>query len=276
VKITDTYHEIIILLNKMNGLFVMDLWEEYASRISNELPEKLKQDSREYDFDNDVIPVIHHTMNNVKQLEAVHNSFLKATDGLSERIKSICGYELHVDIIFYLGLCNGAGWATKLDGKPAVLLGVEKIIELDWCGYESMASLIYHEIGHIWHNAAGGTRENDRLTQLYREGIAMYFEQLITGDFSHYRQDKNGWLDWCELNKSALKTEYLRRINADESTQDFFGDWNNYQGYSDVGYYIGCEFIKWLSERHSLDAIAVLDGNAVYIEFQNYTSENNN
>lgn len=39
---------------------------------------------------------------------------------------------MDVDIILYLGLASGAGWATTLGGKRVILLGVEKIIEIDW------------------------------------------------------------------------------------------------------------------------------------------------
>ena len=58
---------------------------------------------------------------------------------------------VETDIILYLGLCNGAGWATSLDGRDAVLLGIEKIIELNWQDESAMQALIFHEIGHIWH-----------------------------------------------------------------------------------------------------------------------------
>ena len=43
-----------------------------------------------------------------------------------------------------------------------------------------------------------------------------------------------------------------------ESTQDFFGDWCAYRGHSDVGYYPGCEFIKYLERELSLVRIANL------------------
>ena len=150
------------------------------------------------------------------------------------------------------------------------MLGVEKIIELGWYDFESLSALIYHELGHIWHDAKGGSEGKGNLTQLYREGLAMYFEQLTIGDFNYRLQNKNGWLDWCHANKNALSVEYLRRLKTGENTQEFFGDWNNYQGYSDVGYYIGCEFIKWLSERYSLNKLAKLDSDTVYQEFKSF------
>ncbi len=137
--------------------------------------------------------VAHH----FDQLNAAHPSFLLLADGLPGKIQNILQTDLNVSIIFYLGLCNGAGWATELDGNPVILLGVEKIIELSW-------------------------------------------------------QNKN----WCEANRQKLYKVFLQRINHAESTHDFFGDWNHYEGRSDVGYYLGCEMIKKLSTRYSLLELA--------------------
>ena len=48
----------------------------------------------------------------------------------------------------------------------------------------------------------------------------------------------------------------MQCINDKKSTYDFFGDWNHYEGRSDVGYYLGCEMIKKLSTKHSLFELA--------------------
>ena len=270
--IVDTYPEIITLFNDMAGVFNIGLWEKYANGISNELPEKCKHDSSDYNFDTQVIPVITHTMENLIKLDMAHNSFVQATENICVRTKEVLGTELQADIIFYLGLCNGAGWVTRLNGKPTVLLGAEKIIELDWCSYENMTALIYHELGHIWHFGLNDISKQYSLpiVQLFCEGVAMYFEQLIVGDFRHYHQNKNGWLNWCKINKTALKSEFLRRVNENESTQDFFGDWCSYQGYSDTGYYIGCEFVKWLVKSYSFTETAKLEYDVVCKEFHNF------
>jgi len=34
--------------------------------------------------------------------------------------------------------------------------------------------------------------------QLFTEGIAMYFEQVLVGDLEYYHQNRDGWRDWCE------------------------------------------------------------------------------
>jgi len=276
MKIINTYLEIVSLTNKMNGDFDMKLYESYLNGISSELSEKVKYDSRHYNFNGDILPVLKLAMTDNQKLEAAHISFLKAVDGLSQRVEKIIGTELHVDIIFYLGLCNGAGWATELNDKSVILLGVEKIIELGWYGLDDMTALIYHELGHVWHKSVVIMYEEARsereryILQLYQEGIAMYFEQLVLSDFNYYHQNKNDWLHWCISNKHTLNIEYLRRLEADESAQDFFWDWCNYKGYSDVGYFLGCEFVKEISNRYSLNELAKLDIHTIYKEFREY------
>ena len=86
----------------------------------------------------------------------------------------------------------------------------------------------------------------------------MYAEQLLCENMNFYHQDNDGWLDWCNANRKNLYQEYVRRIDSGESVQDFFGDWCSYNGKSDVGYYIGCELVKALAEKHSLFELADL------------------
>ena len=44
--------------------FYLDAWREYARAISPELGEKCERDSREYDFNNDVLPVVNNVLLN--------------------------------------------------------------------------------------------------------------------------------------------------------------------------------------------------------------------
>ena len=185
---------------------------------------------------------------------------------------------VETDIILYLGLCNGAGWATSLDGRDAVLLGIEKIIELNWQDESAMQALIFHEIGHIWHKTYGNLYPEARsegensLAQLYQEGLAMVCEHILCQDDRYYHQNQNGWLDWCKENEAEIKREYLRRVDKNISTQDFFGDWCSYKNHSDVGYYLGCEFVKYLQRQYSLVDIASLNVNQLYNHFKEFAS----
>ncbi len=243
-----------------NG-FNIELWREYAGEISEELASKCENDAKSYDFNKDVLPVIELALNEEK-IDLVSKNFQSVIDTLNENLTKLFKEEPDIDIILYLGLCNGAGWATTLDGKNTVLLGIEKIIELNWCDETDMRALILHEIGHLWHKLNGNfdipdfTKRRKSIVQLYCEGIAMVCEHILCGDDEFYHQNKDGWLNWCYEHENEIKKEYLRRLDNKESVQDFFGDWCSYNGYSDVGYFLGCRFVRYLMKKNTLKEIA--------------------
>lgn len=242
-----------------NG-FDIKIWRKYAGEISKELPQKCESDAKGYDFEKDVLPVLKLALNKDK-IDIVSKNFQSVIDTLNDNLAKLFDKEPDIKIILYLGICNGAGWATTLDGKNTVLLGVEKIIELDWCDETDMRALILHEIGHLWHKLNGNlyfpayTKRRKAIQQLYQEGIAMVCEQILC-DEEFYHQDKDGWLKWCCENENDIKKEYLRRLQDKESVQDFFGDWCSYNGHSDVGYFLGCRFVRYLMKTNSLKEVA--------------------
>ncbi len=257
-----------------NG-FEIELWREYAGGISEELPSKCENDAKNYDFNKDVLPVIELALNEEK-IDLVSKNFQRVIDTLNENLTKLFKEEPDINIILYLGLCNGAGWATTLDGKNTVLLGVEKIIELNWYDEKNMCALILHEIGHLWHKLNGNfnipdfTKRRKAIRQLYCEGIAMVCEQILCGDDEFYHQDKDGWLNWCYENENEIKKEYLRRLDNRESVQDFFGDWCTYKEHSDVGYFLGSRFVRYLMKKNTLEEIANMNYkflNKSFIEF---------
>ena len=262
MRILDTYNEIISLF--AGKKFDLSVWREYAHSISPSLANKVEMDASAYDMAAQVIPVIEYATNNLMKLKETHESFIRATQHLETRVVCVFGTDLDVDVVLYLGLCNGAGWATSLDDRKTVLLGLEKIIELNWCDTDKMTSLIYHELGHLWHETVrifhfiSGDGWEKSVSQLYMEGVAMYCEQLLCGDMSKYHHHDDSWRAWCEKHKEALFAEYMRRVDHEESIQDFFGDWCSYQGRSDIGYYLGCAFVKELRQTYSLIEIANL------------------
>ncbi len=272
MKIINTYESILKYFP--SGKFDISTWKSYISEVSLNLLEKCEQDSAEYDLDKDVIPVINNALNQKDKMQIVNSSFTTISDVLPDNMHNLFDSDIELDIILYLGLCNGAGWATTLNNKNTILLGIEKIIELNWYDIDSMQGLIFHEIGHIWHKTYGNFYYNaasikeKSIRQLYQEGIAMVCEQILCNDNNYFHQNKNGWLDWCQKNEISIKKEYLNRLNNKVSTQDFFGDWCDYQGHSDVGYYLGCIFIKYLQQKYSLIEIANLSCNTILNEFE--------
>lgn len=260
--------------------FDLEAWRKYTKTFSCELSEKCEQDSEQYDFKKEVVPVVNDVFRKKGAACQANASFLAVTKQLSRNTHRLFQNEMDMDIILYLGLCNGAGWATTLDGRDAVLLGIEKIIELNWQSESSMQALLFHELGHIWHKTYGvfhpetHTAGENTLVQLYQEGIAMVCEQILCQNDCYYHQNQEGWLEWCTANQAEIKQEYLYRIDHNISAQGFFGDWCQFKGHSDVGYYLGCEFIKYLQQKYSLVEIANLKISQLYQLFKTFAALN--
>lgn len=270
MQIINTCDKIKLLFS--NG-FDISVWREYAAEISKELPEKCENDARNYSFEKDILPVISSALQDGK-IDFVNKNFQSVIKILNDNLSKLFDSEPDINIILCLGLCNAAGWATTLDGKDTVLLGIEKIIELNWGDELNMRGLILHEIGHIWHKLNGTlylhtfTKRRKSLEQLWQEGIAMVCEQILCNDSDFYHQNKNGWLEWCRENENGIKKEYLYRLDNGISTQDFFGDWCSYNGYSDVGYFLGCRFVRHLMQSYSLKQIAAMPYRKINEEFK--------
>ncbi len=295
IKIMDTSGQIAGLFDDTG--FCCDKWRAYINSIyedsSHIFEEEVKAyiDSGQYTWEKDFLPVINAVRSN-PALDVLRQSFVVVTDELNQRVAEKFGGELDIDVVLYLGLCNAAGWVTSINGNDTVLLGVEKILELGWQGIHAMYGLLYHELGHAYHAQHGAFREdmpeesapgqgvsgqsaderrNRFIWQLFTEGIAMYFEQALVGDFSYYHQDIGGWRDWCEAHFAQILSDFNRDIEtATQYDQRYFGDWCDYCGHSDVGYYLGTEFVHHLRKTYPFAELLWLDKQTVcnlYAEF---------
>ena len=282
IKVIDTYEQINTVFE--NESFNLEKWEGYINAIYQNSADIYKKDleeylnSGDYVFEKDFLPIL-NAVNNHPQLETLYNSFCKVTDGLNEKIIESFGKEIDVDIVLYVGLCNGAGWVTAINGITVILLGIEKILELNWYDENSMYGLIYHELGHVYHKQYGMfnqySDDNKKafVWQLFVEGIAMYFEQVLVKDFDYFHQDKNGWKAWCDSHFQQILAEF----NADLPTmtrvnQRYFGDWVNYSGYGDVGYYLGTRFVQELCNKFSLEQLVKMTIDDVYNAYLEYVN----
>ncbi len=246
--------------------FNMHVWTTYMDRVIPGSSGLFLADIRDYDFERQCLPVIEHALLHSEKRAEAAASFKSVTDGLEEKIRRTFHRGLTADIILYLGLCNAAGWVKKWNGTATILLGIEKIIELDWCSEKEMYGLIYHELGHVYQAQYGVLKRNCTdtadafLWQLFTEGIAMYFEQSLAGDPDFYHQDRDGWAGFMKAHLDELKQDFFRDLNTmDSRTQRYFGDWVKYRGFGDAGYYLGTEFVRFILERYDFDRILSFD-----------------
>ena len=274
IRVIDTYDKLNALFE--NGAFQRDRWENYINEIYSDSVKMFLEDVEEYTkdgeytFEKDFLPILNEVYQNPK-LELLHTSFLRVTKKLNERVKACFGRELQVDVVLYLGLCNGAGWVTEINGRITVLLGVEKILELSWYDIDSMRGLIYHELGHVYQMQYGVLEQEsfdhrkNFVWQLFVEGIAMYFEQVLVGDKNYFHQDAEGWKQWCEEHYPQIKADFHNDLQTmNRRNQRYFGDWVSYHGKSDVGYYLGTRFVHSLLKKATLDELINYEIDAVW------------
>ena len=266
------------------GHFDIKKWNNYIDRTVPGARKLCTDDMKEcidsgYSWENDYLPVLNNVFQNNEARYIIIKEFSDITDTLEERIIDIFQRTVEVDVILYLGLCNGAGWATKINNRQVVLLGIEKIMELGWYEKDKMTALIFHELGHIYHRQHGLWNDkeislpNQFLWQLFSEGIAMVFEQDLLGDPDFYQQDINGWKKWCDDNYSIIRDSFNRDIYyMNHNNQKYFGDWVSFEGYGDTGYYLGTRFVRFLLEDDSFDNLILYDIKMIKEGFDRFIS----
>ncbi|HDQ70662.1 MAG TPA: hypothetical protein ENN19_01025 [Chloroflexi bacterium] len=168
-----------------------------------------------------------------------------------------------VTFVIYVGIGCGAGWVTRYEDTPAILLGLENIAECGWCDAPTLKGLLAHEMGHLAHFHWRAEEEKPPGTgpwwQLYTEGFAQRCEHLIMGRESWHMGMEDNWLSWCQENSVRLAREFLSAMDEGRAVRRFFGSWYEIEGRSQSGYFLGCEAIERLEDELSLKEIALLD-----------------
>jgi hypothetical protein len=167
--------------------------------------------------------------------------------------------------VIYVGIGLGAGWVTKYNSRPAILLGLENITDCGCIDIEALTGLIAHEFGHVVHfqrrAQANLPRSKSPWWQLYSEGFAMKCEHLVMGGESWHMREREGggdWVEWCRSNLAWLAAEFIRRVDTGEPVRPFFGSWFELQGCRQTGYYLGHELIRVLEADLTIAEIALL------------------
>lgn len=267
-----------------DGNLHLGKWEQYMNSIYDNSAYMLKEDLEEYfvsghyTFEKDFLPMINAVCKN-PALELLQDSFAAVTHDLNGKIKKSFHNELNMDIVLYLGLGNSAGRMANINGRDTILLGIEKILELKWYGIDALRGLIYHELGHAYHKQYGSLNQDSSDNQknfvwhLFTEGIAMYFEQVLADDLTYFHQDKSGWRAWCDAHFQQILSDFHRDLpGMTRMNQRYFGDWADYYGYGDVGYYLGTRFVHWLVGEYDFEQLIHLDIDGVYNLYLNFTA----
>ena len=225
------------------------------------------------------MPVLNAVQDDEK-LKRTVETFREITKDLEERVIKRFRRSVAADLILYLGLGNGAGWVTKLNGKEVVLFGIEKIIELGWYERNAMIGLVYHELGHVYQNEYGVlhrefSEQADRfMWQLFTEGVAMVFEQEILGDPDYFHQYDDEWRKWCNENLRLIRDSFKNDISVlSDEDQCYFGDWVSFRGHGDTGYYLGARFVRFLLKKEDFDRIILYDIDDVKKGFERFMEQ---
>ena len=278
LKIINTSGQIDDLFDK--GAFFRDKWREYINLIYEDSSHLFEDEveeyiaSGEYTFEKDFLPVIQAVFQNPKR-DILQQSFLAVTGHLNERIIQTFHRGIDSDLVLYLGLCNAAGWVTSIHGRDVILLGIEKILEL-WVVFPSgdvRADLSRVGDTFIISSTASWNRSRSKARKtlsgsVFTEGIAMYFEQVLVGDDSYYHQNENEWKSWCDRNFVNILDDFHHDLpTMSRYNQRYFGDWCDYHGHGDVGYYLGTRFVRTLLSSVSFDTLIGFDIDFVYEQY---------
>ena len=73
-----------------NSAFELDAWRKHTpARFRRSLAKKCERDSREYDFNNDVLPVVNNVLLNRDAAITANDSFVAVTDKLASNIERL-------------------------------------------------------------------------------------------------------------------------------------------------------------------------------------------
>lgn len=294
MKIIDTFNDFKLYYDKYKDKSIEDKihgWlNEYIIKYP-ELKRKCLEDYEKYNVSwvevatEKVFPKIDNTY---VLMEDAHKNILANCEKIVSQFNEVFNIKFNVNIVLYVGIGNGAGWATYYDNTPAVLLGLDKIAELGWNSEETLYGLISHELCHLLHEQLRGKEDGIiaigekiadsrelSLWNLYEEGFAQRCEQIVVGQDKYHEDTDGEWTKWCNDNKDRMKKLYIDLVDKGETTNIFYGSWFNVEGHSQVGYFLGCELIKQLQGKMDIKDIATLELGKIYEIVERYLREKN-
>ncbi len=257
----------------------VELWHAFYESHYPELLEKQLQDYASQGLDWHKVAaerIFPHLKERISRMEEAWQGLQTLCGLVYEQATQALNIELDVVFVIYVGLGCGAGWATRYQGRPACLLGLESIAELGWHTPEKLEGLIAHELGHLIHEAWRGEAleplEGDPWFQLYSEGFAQRLEHVILGQESWHAAQDESWLTWCREHQADLARAYFTKAERGETVSEFFGSWFEFQGRKQTAYFLGHEFIRWLERERELRELARFSLHEVRQHLRQYLS----
>jgi len=269
-EILDTFPSFQDIWQKAKHLELPEQVEAWHSQYMGFWPDLLQQQLEDYsaqDVDwreiavEKVFPFIPERLS---LMDSSHSILLSSLIPSFSKASGTLGFTFPVIFVIYVGIGCGAGWATRFRGKPAVLFGLENIVECGWTRMEAIRGLIAHEIGHLvhwdWREQVGLVDGSGPWWQLYEEGFAQRCEVLVQGTWHQTLADEcDDWLEWCRENRASLAAQFLARADREADVRDFFGSWFVIGGRAQTGYFLGYEIIRELEGDMGLKEIARLE-----------------
>lgn len=203
-----------------------------------------------------------HLSERMAAMECANRNIRATYSGICHRASRELGLGDPLLILSYVGIGNGAGWATRWNGGLAVFLGLENVAELGWESPASIEKLISHEIGHLFMMSVREDVENltlDPLLALYEEGFAQHCEHVILGRETWGCSSQPGWLEWCSRHERHLAQEYLRQMHDPQAWRRFYGSWYDVEGWRQTAYFMGCRMVQRMAASMGLRTLASLD-----------------
>jgi len=269
------------LASEDNIVYALKKYLEKYSKIR----ELINQCYETLDWFNICLNTLANSIRNLENLDnAWENIYSTLPDAIVLFAKAFKNEVGDKDFVFviYISCGCGAGWAAEYDGKPAVLLGLDMISNLGWVSREKVKGLIIHELCHLAHMIIRKTSyqhfselEKNPYFLLYSEGFAMKCEHEILSSENWRIAPNKEWVNWCRKNLGFLARLYMEHAEKNKAVNVFYGTFFNIKGYSQTGYYLGHELIKYLEKEHSLNlrSIAKLPFSEIKVKVKNFLAE---
>lgn len=277
MDLLDTFPAFERFWQRASELSIPDQVEAWRSEYMAPWPELLRVQVQNYRraglrwrsvAERHVFPKIPHHLGRIRRLHANLRRELPLGWRRAQRGLRI---DFPVRFVIYVGVGCGVGWATRLGGSPAVLLGLENAAELSDGRRGEWPGSVVHEVAHLaheeWRRRSGLPplgRGRGPFWQLYEEGLATECERRIEPAARfRLRTGRPDWLPWCEAHRADLARMFWRATRARRSVRPFFGSWYRIHGQTECGYYLGAEAIRELARTRSMEEIARLSSTEV-------------